>query len=184
MKTLEIVLNKLGSLIKMTKHVFTRGNVTTTVVDLTEGIGQRSAEEILKLTSEGEIREFSERLPDGRIITYSLEIEEEILEEEEEIEINSSRKIGTCTSENPEGVVDTVTSVVEGEEITVNKKFSRTVSQDGVINTEILKSCEVEGGESVSVEWSRSDQFNKENSEEKSDAKSFLSESGVMITEL
>ena len=95
MKTLEIVLNKLGSLIKMTKHVFTRGNVTTTVVDLTEGIGQRSAEEILKLTSEGEIREFSERLPDGRIITYSLEIEEEILEEEEEIEINSSRKIGT-----------------------------------------------------------------------------------------
>ena len=34
-------------------------------------------------------------------------------EEEEEIEINSSRKIGTCTAENPLGLVDTVTRAGE-----------------------------------------------------------------------
>ena len=32
-------------------------------------------------------------------LTCLLEVEEEILEEEEEIEINSSRRIGTCTAE-------------------------------------------------------------------------------------
>lgn len=119
-------MNKLFNLVRMTKHVFTKGNVTTTILDLTEGIGQRSPEEIFKLTSGGEIKEFSEQLPDGRIITYSLEVEEEILEEEEEIEINSSRKIGTCTAETPEGVIDTLTSVIEGEEIiyiSVNTRF-------------------------------------------------------------
>ena len=59
---------------EMTKHVFTKGNVTTTLVDLTEGVGQRSPEEIPVLTGDGAIREFSEKLPDGRIITYSLEV--------------------------------------------------------------------------------------------------------------
>ena len=37
----------------MTKHIFTKGNVTTTLLDLTEGIGQRSPEEILSLTQNG-----------------------------------------------------------------------------------------------------------------------------------
>ena len=112
----------------MTKHIFTKGNVTTTLLDLTEGIGQRSPEEILSLTENGKIKEYSERLPDGRVITYSLEIEEEILEEEE-IEITSTRKIGTCTAENPLGLVDTVTKVVEG----VNKKLVKEVNEGLVV---------------------------------------------------
>ena len=61
-------------------------------------------------------------------LTCLLEVEEEILEEEEEIEINSSRRIGTCTAETG-GQADTVTSVEEGEEITVSKTFSRIVPQ-------------------------------------------------------
>ena len=42
----------------MTKHIFTNGNVTTTVLDLTEGLGGRTPEEILKLTQDGTIREY------------------------------------------------------------------------------------------------------------------------------
>ena len=42
----------------MTKHIFTRGNVTTTVLDLTEGLGGRTPEEILKLTEDGTIKEY------------------------------------------------------------------------------------------------------------------------------
>ena len=42
----------------MTKHIFTQGNVTTTVLDLTEGLGGRTPEEILKLTQDGTIREY------------------------------------------------------------------------------------------------------------------------------
>ena len=42
----------------MTKHIFTNGNVTTTVLDLTEGLGGRTPEEILKLTKDGTIKEY------------------------------------------------------------------------------------------------------------------------------
>ena len=42
----------------MTKHIFTKGNVTTTVLDLTEGLGGRTPEEILRLTQDGTIREY------------------------------------------------------------------------------------------------------------------------------
>ena len=180
---------------EMTKHIFTKGNVTTTLLDLTEGIGQRSPEEILSLTQNGTLKEYSERLPDGRIITYSLEIEEEILEEEEEIEINSSRKIGTCTAENPLGRVDTVTKVVEGEEIIVNRTFSRTVSSDeGTREREVLTTTEREGGSSVSINrFSTSgDTHTGENQEQamprerqdSEDSNTIVTDSGLQITEL
>ena len=172
----------------MTKHIFTKGNVTTTLVDMTEGLGTRSPAEILLLTEDGAIREYSEKLPDGRIITYSLEVEEEVLEEEEEIEINSSRKIDTLASETPGGQVDTVTSIVEGENIVVNKTFSRTVSSDEGTSKEVIQSSETEGGSSVTVQFSR-------DSAEQSDLKcnqdnpppnnaTFVSDSGELITEL
>ena len=175
----------------MTKHIFTKGNVTTTLLDLTEGIGQRSPEEILSLTENGKIKEYSERLPDGRVITYSLEIEEEILEEEEEIEITSTRKIGTCTAENPLGLVDTVTKVVEGEEIIVNKTFSRTVSTDeGTREREVLTTTEREGGATVSVDrfstsgYSHVGEMQEARERERQDSNTFVSASGLQITEL
>ena len=60
--------------------------MVTTVVDLTSGLGGRTTEEILALTKDGAVKEYSEILPDGRTITYSLEVEEELFEEEEDIE--------------------------------------------------------------------------------------------------
>ena len=79
----------------------------------------------MQLTCFHKVREYSEKLPDGRVITYSLEIEEEVLEEEEEIEISSRRRVDTSTAETPGGNVDTCTRVIEGEQIVVNKIFSR-----------------------------------------------------------
>ena len=177
----------------MTKHIFTTGNVTTTVVDLTEGLGDRTPEEILRLTQDGTIKEYSEQLPDGRTITYSLEVEEEILEEEQEIEINSSRLVGIKTADTGE----TVRSVLEGEEITVNKCLSRTVSrEEGVTSREVILSQEKEGGASFSVEWSSgapglldktqpdSEQLLSEENTESKSANTFLSDQGVPVTEL
>lgn len=181
-RLLHSLIKKLN-LREMTKHIFTNGNVTTTLLDLTEGIGQRSPEEILSLTQNGAIKEFSERLPDGRIITYSLEIEEETLEEEEEIEINSSRRVGTCTAENSGGLVDTVTRVVEGEEIIVNKTFSRTLSTEEGTNREVLTTTETEGGASVSVDWSRGTREEADTGT-RNTRNTFVSDSGVQITEL
>lgn len=175
---------------EMTKHIFTKGNVTTTLLDLTEGIGQRSPEEILSLTQNGTLKEYSERLPDGRIITYSLEIEEEVLEEEEEIEINSSRKIGTCTAENPLGLVDTVTKVLEGEEIIVNKTFSRTVSSDeGTRATEVLTTTEREGVNRFSISGEthvaeKQEQTVARERQDSGDSNTFVTDSGLQITEL
>ena len=175
---------------EMTKHIFTKGNVTTTLLDLTEGIGQRSPEEILSLTQNGTLKEYSERLPDGRIITYSLEIEEEVLEEEEEIEINSSRKIGTCTAENALGLVDTVTKVLEGEEIIVNKTFSRTVSSDeGSRATEVLTTTEREGINRFSISGDtqvgeKQEQTMASDRQDSGDSNTFVSNSGLQITEL
>ena len=200
------ILKKLKPREMTNKHTFTKGNVTTTIVDLTEGLGQRTPAEILTLTKDGAIREFSERLPDGRIITYSLEVEEEILEEEEEIEINTTRKIGTCTAEHPEGLVDTLTSIVEGEEIIVNKTFSRTISRDELTSTEVIQSSEKEGGSSVSLEWRRNndkpfdhddnnsddernndkpcDHDDNNSDDERLKNNTFYSDNGVEITEL
>ena len=175
---------------EMTKHIFTKGNVTTTLLDLTEGIGQRSPEEILSLTQNGTLKEYSERLPDGRIITYSLEIEEEVLEEEEESEINSSRKIGTCTAENPLGLVDTVTKVLEGEEIIVNKTFSRTVSSDeGTRATEVLTTTEREGVNRFSISGDthvaeKQEQSMARERQDSGDSNTFVTDSGLQITEL
>ena len=184
MKTLKIIR---GLLRDMTKHIFTKGNVTTTLVDMTEGLGTRSPAEILLLTEDGAIREYSEKLPDGRIITYSLEVEEEVLEEEEEIEINSSRKIGTLAAETPSGQVDTLTSIVEGEEILVNKTFSRTVSSDELgTSREVIQSSETEGGSSVSVQFTR-DQAESDlkcKKDNHSHNATFVSDTGELVTEL
>ena len=178
----------------MTKHIFTTGNVTTTLVDLTEGLGPRTPEEIMRLTKDGTIKEYSEVLPDGRIITYSLEVEEEILEEEEEIEINSSRTVGIATA----GSGETMTSILEGEEIRVSKCLSRTVSrEEGVTSKEVIHSQETEGGASFSVEWtlpaeksqvsseeSLSEESLSEEKNENKETNTFLSDQGVLVTEL
>ena len=139
----------------MTTTTFTCGNMVTTVVDLTDGVGVRSTEEILALTGAGAVKEYSETLPDGRTITYSLEVEEEVLEEEQDIEIASSRTVTTCTMDGSGGVVETVKSVMEGEEITVVKTNSRTVSREEGSTVEIIRSEEKEGGSSETVESSR-----------------------------
>ena len=121
-------------------------------------------------------------MPDGRTITYSLEVEEEILEEEEEIEINCSRTVGTKTADTGQ----TLTSILEGEEITVNKSLSRTVSRDEeVTSREVVQSQEREGGASFSLEWSgRTSERSSERRSEKEETNTFLSEQGVLITEL
>ena len=122
-------------------------------------------------------------MPDGRTITYSLEVEEEILEEEEEIEINSSRTVGTKTADTGQ----TLTSILEGEEITVNKSLSRTVSrEEGVTSREVVLSQEREGGASFSLEWSGrdSERESEQRTSEKDETNTFLSEQGVLITEL
>jgi len=186
MKTLRSVLNFLRG---MTKHIFTKGNVTTTLVDLTEGIGNRTPAEILILTDDGAVREYSEKLPDGRVITYSLEIEEEVLEEEEEIEISSRRRVDTSTAETPGGNVDTCTRVIEGEQIVVNKTFSRTVSTDEGTSKEVLQSSETEGGGSVTVEFRKNSVSSEpiiehEPSPESDKTKTFVSDTGEMVTEL
>ena len=113
----------------MTTTTFTSGNMVTTTVDLTCGLGSRSAEEILALTKDGALKEYSEVLPDGRTITYSLEVEEELLEEEEDIEIVSSKTVTSCTVEDGMGVVGTARNIEEEEEITVRKKNSGVVSR-------------------------------------------------------
>ena len=122
-------------------------------------------------------------MPDGRTITYSLEVEEEILEEQEEIEINSSRTVGTKAADTGQ----TLTSILEGEEITVNKSLSRTVSrEEGVTSREVVLSQEREGGASFSLEWSGQDseRESEQRTSEKDQTNTFLSEQGVLITEL
>ena len=170
-------------LAKMTKHIFTTGNVTTTLVDLTGGLGPRTPEEILSLTKDGTIKEYTEQLPDGRTITYSLEVEEEILEEEEEIEINCSRRVGTATAESGE----TVRSILEGEEMVVSKCLSRTVSrEEGVTSKEVILSQEREGGASFSMEWTQpgGKTVSSEERSENRETNTFLSDQGVLVTEL
>eukprot|EP00092_Neocalanus_flemingeri_P031752 GFUD01034491.1.p1 GENE.GFUD01034491.1~~GFUD01034491.1.p1 ORF type:complete len:149 (+),score=70.02 GFUD01034491.1:51-497(+) len=123
----------------MTSTTFTCGNVITTVVDLTNGVGGRTAEEILALTGAGAVKEYSETLPDGRTITYSLEVEEEVLEEEQDIEIASSRTVTTCTAHGTGGEVETVQSVLEGEEITVVKDKNKKTEKKKKLATEVKK---------------------------------------------
>jgi len=64
----------------MTTQVIKEGNVTTTILDLTNGVGGRSAEEILALTGGGKTREYTETRPDGSTVTYTIDVEEEIIE--------------------------------------------------------------------------------------------------------
>jgi len=61
----------------MTTRTTQKGNVTTTIVDMTNGLGGRSAEEILALTGGGKTREYTETRPDGSTVTYTIDEEEE-----------------------------------------------------------------------------------------------------------
>ena len=141
----------------MTTTTFTSGNMVTTIVDLTCGLGGRSPEEILALTKDGAVKEYSEVLPDGRTITYSLEVEEELFEEEEDIEIVSSKTVTTCTLHDGRGVVGTARNIQEGEEITVKKTNSKTVSREEGVMVDIIRSEEREGGSSVFTEYHKGD---------------------------
>lgn len=53
----------------------TEGNVTTEIVDLTEGKGHLSTDEILNKTG-GKAGQHVEVGPDGKTYTYSVEVEE------------------------------------------------------------------------------------------------------------
>ena len=53
----------------------TEGNVTTEIIDLTEGKGHLSTDEILAKTG-GKAGEHVEVGPDGKTYTYSVEVEE------------------------------------------------------------------------------------------------------------
>ena len=141
----------------MTTTTFTSGNKVTTVVDLTSGLGSRTTEEILALTKEGAVKEYSEVLPDGRTITYSLEVEEELFEEEEDIEIVSSKTVTSCTLHNGAGIVGTARNIQQGEEITVKKTNSRTVSREEGVMVDIIRSEEKEGGSTIFVEYLKGD---------------------------
>jgi len=79
----------------MTTRVVKEGNVTTTVVDMTNGVGGRTAEEILALTGGGKTREYTETRPDGSTVTYTIDVEEEEYEEEVEMEITTTRTVKT-----------------------------------------------------------------------------------------
>ena len=141
----------------MTSTTFTSGNMVTTVVDLTNGVGGRTTEEILALTGAGALKEYTETLPDGRTITYSLEVEEEVLEEQQDIQIASSKTVTTFTLEGSGKVVETVKNVKDSEEITVIKTNSRTVSRDEGCEVEVIVSEEKEGGSTETVEYSKHD---------------------------
>jgi len=59
----------------MSTKVIKDGNVTTTIMDLTNGVGGKSAEEILALTGGGKTREYTEVRPDGATVTYTIDVE-------------------------------------------------------------------------------------------------------------
>ena len=63
-------------------------------------------------------------LPDGRIVTYTAEVEEEVIQEEEDIEITGCRVVTTCSKEN-NYQVETIIRRTEGELIKVTKTNSR-----------------------------------------------------------
>ena len=72
----------------------------------------------------GEVREWSEVLPDGRVVTYTAEVEDEIIQEQEDIEITGCRVVTTSSKENSH-TVETVVRLTEGEIIKVTKTNSR-----------------------------------------------------------
>ena len=76
-----------------------------------------------------------------------------------------------------------MTRVVEGEEIIVNKTFSRTLSTEEGTNREVLTTTETEGGASVSVDWSRGTREEADTGT-RNTRNTFVSDSGVQITEL
>ena len=73
----------------------------------------------------GEVREWSEVLPDGREVTYTAEVEEEIIQEQEDIEITGCRVLTTSSKENSH-TLETVVRLAEGEIIKVTKTNSRS----------------------------------------------------------
>ena len=70
------------------------------------------------------MREWSEVQPDGREVTYTAEVEEEIIQEQEDIEITGCRVVTTASKENSH-TVETVVRLAEREIIKVTKTNSR-----------------------------------------------------------
>ena len=66
-------------------------------------------------------------LPDGRVVTYTAEVEDEIIQEQEDIEITGCRVLTTSSKENSH-TVETVVRLAEGEIIKVTKTNSRLVT--------------------------------------------------------
>ena len=126
------------------------------------------------LTKNGAVREYSETLPDGRIITYTLEVTEEELEEEEDIEIAVKRMVGTFSTLHA-GVVDTLTRVQEGQDTQVRKRFSRTVSREDGVSREVLNMQESE---------QRQEESEQVNRGLDGGARTYTGENGILITEL
>ena len=60
----------------------------------------------MALTRDGTLKEYSQTLPDGRIIMYSLE--EKVFEDKEDIEITSSRTVTTCDLERLGGILESL----------------------------------------------------------------------------
>ena len=82
-------------------------------------------------------------------------MEEEVLEEQQDIEIASSKNVTTFTLEGSGNVVETVRNVKDSEEITVVKTNSRTVSRDEGCQVEVIVREEREGGSTETVEYSK-----------------------------
>ena len=86
----------------------------------------------------GEVREWTEVLPDGRVVTYTAEVEDEIIQEQEDIEITGCRVLTTSSKENSH-MVETVVRLAEGEIIKVTKTNSRLQTDTNVQFLKIQK---------------------------------------------
>ena len=75
-------------------------------------------------------------LPDGRTVTYTAEVEEEVIEEEEDIEITGSRVMTTWRKENNQEVEEVV-RLTEGEVIRVSRTNSRCRVQTTDLTSDI-----------------------------------------------
>jgi len=137
----------------MTTRVVKEGNVTTTVVDMTNGVGGRSAEEILALTGGGKTREYTETRPDGSTVTYTIDVEEEEYEEEVEMEITTTRTVKTMefTMEGQGGgrTMEIIREGGGGGEMTMTRS-STTISGGGGGEMTVTKTSK-SGGSGLEV---------------------------------
>ena len=87
------------------------------------------------------MREWTEVLPDGRVVTYTAEVEDEIIQEQEDIEITGCRVLTTSSKENSH-MVETVVRLAEGEIIKVTKTNSRLQTDTNVQIIKIQKTTD------------------------------------------